>query len=71
MAEKPVDVVKTMAEKPVDVVKTMVEKPVDVAKTMAEKPEDVIKEEVDEYKVETCDNPIVAYTDEDQHARLL
>ena len=38
---------------------------------MAEKPVDVVKEEVEEYKVETFDNPIVAYSYEDQYARLV
>ena len=38
---------------------------------MAEKPVDVVKEEVEEYKVETCDNPIVAYNYEEQPTRLV
>ena len=38
---------------------------------MAEKPVDAVKEEVEEYKVETFDNPIVAYSYEEQHARLV
>ena len=62
---------KTIAEKPEDIVKTMAEKPVDVVMTMAEKPEDVVKEEVDQYKVETFDNPIVAYSYEEHHASLV
>ena len=37
---------------------------------MAEKPVDVVKEEVED-KVETFDNPIVAYSYEDQYARLV
>ena len=38
---------------------------------MAEKPVDVVKEEVEEYKVETFDNPIAAYSYEEHHARLV
>ena len=49
----------------------MADKPVDVVKTMVENPEDVVKEEVEEYKVKTSDNPIVAYSYEEQHARLV
>ena len=39
--------------------------------TIAEKPVDVVKEEVEEYKVETFDNPIAAYSYEEHHARLV